>query len=661
MLPRINMPRRRRPPLLNMAAAIVLLPAVTVAQAPPAAADPAPDAAPLLDWSHARSMYQLAERWLEIGSTGDSSPQPTWVAGATGVRVTVRWLGRTMGSGQAVIDQQTLARDQVVDLAKLTRQATDAAIVDMIASLRARNERARLRAENPESFSPWTLENVRPTQLDVQIAQRPHAIRLQADAPPGAVFGQFAPGFHGLILSAERSGDDPLTTWSWPADVIATNTSPASQLIQMLGDVGYAPSEVQTMLTGDVARPEGPRLARFEVIHLVRPGRDQPIMQLVRGNRVLPPTAVTGRTVEEMAARLAAHLVQRQREDGSMIGTYHPTSDRFDPPLAPTHDLALATYALRRAARQLDGVAAQEIRAGADVAIQYLIRKVMAGDAPPQPAACALLLMTLLETDDPQQHAVAVDQLTQSLLQLQDGSGRFAAATTDGRELANAPVQALVVLALATQYEHSPDPAVLLAVNRARTALAAQLQDHPVVPSLPWLAMAEYRLARLPESADKPQTSVGNFAGLATALRQRQVSAAPAVGPSDVIGGFNPAAADAAIPVPDWHTAAVLAFLAITLRQQDVIDPQERMTWLLDCGLAARFLAQLMFDEPSCYYVRSSRDVLGAVRPALWDNRLSVGPTAMTLLAVTELLDTLDALAEPDVIPEEQHTTDSSK
>jgi hypothetical protein len=70
----------------------------------------------------------------------------------------------------------------------------------------------------------------------------------------------------------------------------------------------------------------------------------------------------------------------------------------------------------------------------------------------------------------------------------------------------------------------------------------------------------------------------------------------------------------------------------------------DRLEWILSAGLGTRYLAQLMFASPSCFYVRSPDDALGGVRQMLWDNRLSIPPTAMSLLAALELEQTLLAV-----------------
>ena len=121
-------------------------------------------------------------------------------------------------------------------------------------------------------------------------------------------------------------------------------------------------------------------------------------------------------------------------------------------------------------------------------------------------------------------------------------------------------------------------------------------------------------------------------------LCEQQVIEPPRLGPKDVIGGFELVKGPPnSPPNPDWRTAQLLSFLATCVRQPGITQGRDSYGWLLTGALAARFLGQLMMDEPNCYYVRNHPESLGGVRLCLWDNRLPINANAMSLLAVTEL------------------------
>ena len=87
-----------------------------------------------------------------------------------------------------------------------------------------------------------------------------------------------------------------------------------------------------------------------------------------------------------------------------------------------------------------------------------------------------------------------------------------------------------------------------------------------------------------------------------------------------------------------------MASFAQAVRTSYVLGEGEQLEWILSAGLGSRFLAQLMFDTPNCFYVRSPDDARGGVRLMLWDNRLYITPTAMALLATLELERTLQTV-----------------
>jgi hypothetical protein len=199
---------------------------------------------------------------------------------------------------------------------------------------------------------------------------------------------------------------------------------------------------------------------------------------------------------------------------------------------------------------------------------------------------------------------------------------------------------ALVLAALAAQYEQTRDADLAEAVRKGRAALwASKAREAP--RALMWLLPVE-RHGRRRNIGGAPSAEQRKEARAAlAALREKQVRAAPALGPSDVVGGFDmhpaPAGVDPAAPHPDYRTAWMLSALAAALREPAWVDGVDRMAWVVDCGLAARFLRRLRFSRGAAYYVRSWADVEGGVRQALWDNRLPPRATAAALLAVTRL------------------------
>jgi len=307
-----------------------------------------------------------------------------------------------------------------------------------------------------------------------------------------------------------------------------------------------------------------------------------------------------------------------------------------------------------------------------DRSLRYLVKLLLAPDAPRDPATESLTLLAIVRGPGAAVRKVERDALAKRLLTQQNAQGSF--AVVDDRK-SSAAIQALAAAALAAVYEQTHDLDVFAAITRARDALQTSLGDELDVATLPWLGDFEDALrlgtlvaANQPAASTQPSGPSSTAPqplwvreGWAERLWARQIRTEPALGPTDVLGGFDLGPASRLAPMPDWRSAQVLVFLAHELKVRPPADRRRRLLTMLDAGLAARFLAQLMFDEPSAFYVRSRAEVLGGVRASLWDNRLANAFTATTLLAVVELQEALDQLnADSPLVPAGPATEPSS-
>jgi hypothetical protein len=641
--------------------ALVLTPVFARAQAdtpapPESLAAPAPRLrAPLLDWSHVQEVYRLAEQWTRAAATPPAGEvAPLRVSGVPALRVTLRWLGMTVGIGDAMTAEQGGEGD-VADLAGLTRVATARALAQVLQRLHNQN--------NPNAAALDPLRDIA-TQLlvDVQVAHSLRSVQLAAGSPPDLVYRQFIPGFHGLRLHRAGGVADLTAAVIWPGNALAANLSPRSQLLQLLADIKVSYEQI-----GKIAHPEGPVLERFEVIHMVRPMRHLPATLLQRGHEVLPPGSVDSRTLEAMSQRLAVHLMRWQNPgDGTLAGTYLPTSDRHDPPQASEEDEALAAFALVRWSQVWrpsagEGDPVNDAQQAAVRIVNNIVRRVGMDPSPSPPTAALALLAIHHSPTLAMERKRDRDDLVKLLLSRIDREGVVRGQSKEKAPALTTPAQALVLAALAVHEQVTRDPLTAKAV----ALLHSQLwRAHAVgeVAALPWLAMAEVRT----EALDlQPALGVPDAAHRADLLRQaadvlmqRQVTAAPEGGCGDIVGGFDlrPSTPAPLAPEPDWMSAYPLMLMALGTRHQLLQAPgaqaSDTLKLLLRSGLAARFLAQLMIGESGCYYVRNVETALGGVRLNLWDNRLAVAPHAMTLLATVEFQQTLRDTRELAPAPE---------
>jgi hypothetical protein len=233
------------------------------------------------------------------------------------------------------------------------------------------------------------------------------------------------------------------------------------------------------------------------------------------------------------------------------------------------------------------------------------------------------------------------------LLSLSDGQGRYRTTAEPDAPLVNETTHALVTAALAALYQQTRSEPLAQALRPALRTLWQDDQASLNIAALPWYVTAHHRAAHLLAGDDPDQQQAlaqreRKLGQLVTDLSQQQVIERPRLGPTDVVGGFElQTAAPNTPPNPDWRTAQLLQFLAICIRDQGIVGDQSQLGWLVTAGLAGRFINQLMADEPACYYMADPRQALGGVRLTLWDNRLAVAPAAVSLLALTELQETL--------------------
>lgn len=599
-------------------------------------------AAPKVDWTDAQRSFSLVEEWVRSGTVPRANLPAIPVTGAIGVKVTLRTAGYTLGQGQAMRSDLEAATDRLgpaVDLVPLLTDATRAALAEVRQSLAD----ARLKAVMDQLLDPADararVEQVGAQLLvDLQIGHNLQTIRVLPDAPPPTVFGRFAFDAQGLrMLPPGQATPDAIV---WPASALARNIQPVSQINGLLATLDLGAESRQI-----VARPDGPVLQRFDVLHRVRPSLDQAAVQLIRGNVPVTRQAINVAELGKLSQRIFAHLNQRFVTD-AVRGTYHPTTGRYDPLVAEPREIAFAAYAIQRY-RNLFGDDASELtrsatRRGAEE-VTRIGDKMRRNDwATFNPAVASLVMLTLLEAQEQPLDIELVAAMNEQLMQT------ITASISDPGSDLPRPVVALATAAISSYARSTDSPetrkAALLSLNR----LTRDAEASPEILSLYWLALADETLGAVALDDENHASTRAKIIGdLVDKLIQQQVIEPPDLGPDDVLGGFVlQKIAPGAPPTPDWRTSPLLGFLAVSMRDERITADRDSYGWLLTASLAARFVAQLTMDRPSLFYVRGPEDALGGVRLALWDNTLAIEPSAASLLAIVELRETIAALEE---------------
>lgn len=650
--------------ILGLMLAWAMLIGANPALAQEGASEAAKDA-PSVGWADGEAAFGWAQGWIRSkdGVPDDAELPDRSVTTLFGVYVTLRDEGKVLGWGEAIRPDIKDAIDQPgkpIQLAPLLAAATRQAL-DRLKDKQMKRA-IELKIKDPELLQIAIMDARSRVQLDIQIGHSLESIVLPARAPDEAVFTTFAPGYHGLRLAGPLAGK---ANYAWPAIELSRNNSPLRQIYRLMDLQGYDADELPL-----VARADGPALQRFNVIHLVRPGPAQPTRQLIRGNVFLKQQVIDNRTIAGLAERIARHLDQListdpRTGDERVRGTYQPSLQRYAPQWADARETALLSYALtRHASIALDAdLAGESMHARATRVLRLVDQLAPAAipdNQPPKHLTAAFLLLTLCETPErltPDQIDLR-QRLGQALLSLKhpDGGGYRIEKDSDTR-LPRASA-AVITAALASYYDSTRSKSLVEPVWDVLTDLMkanANIDESRVVDLL-WVAhaldAAGPNLAKVqadPKSAAKTLDAWRKqLADYLELLSQQQIVSKPILGPEDVTGGFilqKPIPGTP--PEPTWRSAMPTALLAFGLRDTGIIPADKNFGPILTAGLGARFLGQLIITPPSAYYLRDTEPALGGVRRTLWDNTLYPDCSAITLIALAELQQTLNDL-EPE-------------
>lgn len=602
--------------------------------------------APLLDVSDARRAYNQVEAWLADPTDNLMQADPIRVTGLVGVRLTLRSQGIVVGQGEAYREDLAAALGKpgpAIDLVALLAQATDQAKAGVLESLADARLRSVLEGRSMPDPVELTVADVHQRMIvDLELAHGLKSVQVPATAEPDSVYARFAPGYHGLAFTDTAAGS---WSWVWPGEALARNIAPPSQLVLGLKRLGIDRSHTQNL-----GRPDGVALARFMSIHLVRPVVEDDPTLIVRSGPDLPRYAVDQRELASMSDRLMEHLYNRFTSIGLVRGTYHPTSGRYDPPIAKDDQAALLCYAITHhsryltVARPFDNSPILYAQRAAEASV-LLGGQALRDDTKADPRVVALLLMTQLEAPAEVADQDQRDRLGGLLIKL---TAPMVAPDADDSKLKDG-TSALAAAALSLLFERTRQPQAGEVARALVDQLWARPGKTPNLSALPWLVMAHERAGVLWDEVDSDEAYKLEQARRARVLAlvidricEFQVIEKPVFGPDDVLGGFvlTPGPAGSP-PNPDWRNAQPLLLLSMVLRDESITAGQDKLGWLISTSYSARFVGQLMMDDASCYYVRDRVSARGGVRMAPWDNRLALAPSAMSLLALTELQTTL--------------------
>lgn len=596
-------------------------PAVPAIVARPAAAAVTPSPARTL------AAYALVESWVRAGAVPAEPPRADLEAlrdtdlpgdaPLTGAAVQLRLAGRLIGRGSDMGGGPT-------SLWHAAREAWAEAAPRL-----PRTAGAGLEAE------AVARETLRQVMISVELAGPPILI-IPTPATHEDVSLALAPGLDGVAVrfGAADPGREAQTAAIFPGQMLVANMLPGAALAAAASRAGGS-ATLGLVPPKELVEKHGAVLMRFRVSHVAQTGPGAPPEFLDRGGRIIRTADMTAAHLRTTADRLAHHIAARLTGPDGGAAAYDPWRDAPGDAALTAADRALAAAALSAYSRLP--------HAGPDQIFALSVAREIEADLTQMRATRPL----------PAPEAAIVAALT---VGIHDGAAPDAAdllRAVYSEEAGFAPqlppaARAVVAYGLANlaARPNAPDDLRALASSAVR-AIFRETPTGQLVAQMPWLGWAEVMLADAQASGGDAAADIP--AAIALRRMREQVwehmitATDAAADEQDMIGAII--FTRSSRPVPTWQAARPLAFIASMLADNRLTDPGEVNTELVRLLTALRFLRQLQADDTSMWLYPSRDRALGGIRDSLWNQRMPLEASALTLLAVTETLNALDRRA----------------
>ncbi len=420
-----------------------------------------------------------------------------------------------------------------------------------------------------------------------------------------------------------------------PLEMVTRNFGPKAALLALSREIGLPLAQGQAW-----AFPADQYLMEW-------PGAR--MHSLFRGQKPVPPSAITRARVQEMARGMEDWLLAQVAPDGAAAYKYWPSTGQYSSANNMIRQFmasaALAAIAARRGDCRpvVDRNFAYNFNAfyteDDSLGLIHEGEKVKLGAA-----AVALIACLNLGGTGYQAQAAALSRFILSM-QNPDGSFRTFLRPADRTDCQNFyPGEAC--LALMRLHQVAPDPALLTAVRRAFAFYRDWHRANQNPAFVPWHTSA---LCLYLRHENAPEMAAFVFEMNDWLLTIQQGNDRPA----DVWGEFfDPARPEFGPP----HASATGVYLEGLIDAWDLAnrlkDPRAHTyRRAILCGL--RSLRQLQFRHPSdMFYLTKRARVLGALRTTTYDNTVRIDNVQHGLMAIRRILDLWDRAAfQPQVLP----------
>lgn len=577
-----------------------LTPTPVPAAAPAVAPAPTPEV-PAVGPADAMDAFNTARRW--VSNWDVPADPPNTGPRCAGIAVTLRLLGEIVGRGVDTSGQPD-------SLWRATRAAL-------------REAQQRLPIDNDALAEQRRREIASEVVLSVELAAELLPLRASTYDEIDATVSP------GLDAIAVRLADR--TEMIFPDSMLSGRTTPGDAAASLVGRLLRDPAKGlridRDAQPARVSERHGLSFFRVRVLHVRQSSGQAAGLFMHRGGRVVETSELTAVALREFAEGLASHLLLRRwpgAEPFGLRGQYNPIADRFEAPIAGPAEQAMIVLALQRASRTPAISRDLALRCEeAASAIQISLAQAEKGETPPwEDAVGSLLFLATIPDGDPSP-------------QLADAIERCLATASKDTPLA---IGALLPLSSRLT---SPDQA-----RATLDAVYASSPEGALAQHMPWAVLGERRLA--PDALPTQQRD------LLRAFRDKAYAfalPADAVGEDgrDLVGGF--VFPGARSPMPTAQSARVVAGLAAILRDRSLTPDAELATELVRILPTVRFLRQLAGDDAHAGLFRNPANARFGIRSSPFDQSMPGEASALTLMALCDLLDAVDRLRDAAAKP----------
>lgn len=444
-----------------------------------------------------------------------------------------------------------------------------------------------------------------------------------------------APGLEGVAIRFGERIDA-----MFPGTMLATGTEPGSAAAAVVSRVVGDPA-MGLKRPIELAEEHGAVFYRFRIVHLAQARPGMPPVFLHRGGRIIDRSELTIAGLRQWADGMAAFIIRGivfMPDAPSSASELNPVTGAVRTDTVSGVHIATCALALVRYS-QAPGVSdenAARARNGARQLLESLLDLELSPDLLGRRGAAAVATA-----------AIAAPVLHDLGVKAPEGPGRGAEAAADPLTR----LAAIVDTALRDIPDDLPPAARQLvawglsqrsdsrdAARHELRRLFRETSPGHTVSLMPWAGWAELALA---DHGDVPAAIALREMREQVWAHQLRADALPTDW-RDLGGGIVFTASRS--PLPNWHAARPLAFIATMLGDERLTSAEEVPAELSNLMQSMRFLRQLSAGEVEGHMYRSPHAAMWGIRASVWDQRMPPEATALTLLCVSELMRSMETI-----------------